>query len=272
MVPLEAGRNWSACMLGSGAVTEGPRRPPPPASSPENLGQPAGLTLEPSAKSSCCSSVSQSRSDPFLPPTQVPPPPGGGGVPEITLHLPYKGARVGASAWHPGPLTPSSMGGGSCRPQPRLACHKPKCCPQPPHSCSSSQSWGGQLRGPLSGAARDLTYSTLWLIGHRWGPESDGNPAAPRVPCSPPSSPHPRQPGQGKKGLNQGFPFSPQAFHCLTAQWLMTLGTTAHHGLLGLGLWEGWTSQEAAGCHGNIRFGKGSTLCLLGEPRPGDTH
>lgn len=112
LVPLEDGRRQSACMLGSGDVMEGPRPPPPPASSPESLGQPAGLTLEPSAKSSCCSSVSQSCSDPFLPPTQVPPPPGGGGVPEITLHLPYKRVGVGASAWRPGPLPPSSMGGG----------------------------------------------------------------------------------------------------------------------------------------------------------------
>ena len=109
-------------------------------------------------------------------------------------------------AWHPGPLTPSSMGGGSCRPQPRLACCKPKCWSQPPHSCSSSQSWGGQLRGPLSGAARDLTSFTLWLIGHRWGPESDENPAAPKVPCSPPSLPQPQAFRPGQEGPGEAGP------------------------------------------------------------------
>lgn len=98
-------------------------------------------------------------------------------MPKITLHLLYKGVGVGVQLGIRDPLTPFSMGGGSCRPQPRLARYKPKCCPQPPHSCSSSQTWGGQLMGPLARAARDLTSSTLWLIGHRWGPESDGNPA-----------------------------------------------------------------------------------------------
>lgn len=200
MGPLEVGRNPSTCVcLGRGCDGRSQGSPPPPASSSESLGQPAGLILESSAKSSCCSSVSQSRSDPFLPPTQVPPPPGSGNVPEITLHLPCKGTVVGASVWHPGLLTLSSMGGGSCRPQLRLACYKPKCWPQPPHSCSSSQSWGGQLRGPLSRAARDLTSFTLWLISHRWGPESDGNPAAPKVLLL--SSPYPRQQGFVKKGL-----------------------------------------------------------------------
>lgn len=71
--------------------------------------------------------------------------------------------------------------------------------------------------------ARDLTSSTLWLIGHRWGPESDGKPAAPLkfpVPLPPPP---PGSQTWGKKGLvrldwrlNPGFPFSPQALHCLT--------------------------------------------------------
>lgn len=40
--------------------------------------------------------------------------------------------------------------------------------------------------------------------------------------------PHPRQPSQSKKGLNQGFPFSPQALHCLTAQWMMRAGPGYH--------------------------------------------
>lgn len=128
---------------------------------------------------------------------------------------------------------------------------------------------GRPAQGPLSGAARDLTSSTLWLIGHRWGPERDGNPAAPRVPCSSASPPSqaakPEQEGPVRLGwrLNQGFPFSPRALHRLTAQWMMTgqaLVTTVHHGFLPLGLWKGWASQEAAGCHGNTRFGRGSTL------------
>lgn len=231
------------------------------------MGQPAGLTLESSAKSSCCSSVSQSHSDPFLPPTQVPPPPGSGNVPEITLHLPYKGVGVGGSAWCPGPLTPSSMGGGSCRPQPRLACYKPKCWSQPPHSCSSSQSWGGQLRGPLSGAARDLTSSTLWLIGHRWGLESDGNPAAPKVSCSRPSPPPPQAARPGQEGpvklgweLNGGFPVSPQVLHCLLSSGGWGWAGPGCYCFLGLGLRKGCASQEAACCHENTRFGGGSTL------------
>lgn len=55
------------------------------------------------------------------------------------------------------------------------------------------------LRAPFR-AARDLTSFTLWLIGHRWGPESDGNPAAPKVPCSPASSPQPQAFSPGQEG------------------------------------------------------------------------
>lgn len=165
------------------------------------------------------------------------------------------------------PLTPSSMGGGSCRPQPRLACYKPKCWPQPPHSCSNSQSWGGQLWGPFSGAARDLTSSTLWLIGHRWGLESDRNPAAPKVSCSPPSPPPPQAARPGQEGpvrlgwgLTQGLPVSLQALHRLISSggwgwvkpWIPPFS--------GIGTLEGVGHPGAAGCHENTRCVGGSTL------------
>lgn len=114
MVPLEAGKNQSVRMhLAEGLQWKVLGSPPPPVSSPESLGQPANLTFESSAKSSCCSSVSQSRSDPFLPRTQVPPPPGSGNVPEITLHLPHKGVGVGVQLGIRYPWTPFSRGGGA---------------------------------------------------------------------------------------------------------------------------------------------------------------
>lgn len=49
-----------------------PGQPPPPAVPLGNLGQPVSLTLESSAKSSCCTSVSQSHSDPILLPLRFP--------------------------------------------------------------------------------------------------------------------------------------------------------------------------------------------------------
>lgn len=165
--------------LGWGAVMEGPRAVPLPQPLPLRAWgsrQTSHLSPQPSP-AAAVQSLSPVLT-PSCPPLRFPHLQGVG----MCLRSHYTSTRGwgggGGSAWRPGPLTPCNMGGGSCRPQPRIACAKPKCCPQPPHSCSSSQSWGGQLMRPLSGAARDLTSSTLWLIGHRWGPENDGNPAA----------------------------------------------------------------------------------------------
>lgn len=103
-----------------------------------NLGQPVSLTLESSAKSSCCSSVFWSHSDPVLPPTQVPPHPRTGNVFEITLQtFPQWGWGRGLSLASR-TLDSIQHGWGSCRPQLLLAFSKLKCWPQPPHSCSSS--------------------------------------------------------------------------------------------------------------------------------------
>lgn len=82
----------------------------------------------------------------------------------------------------------------------------------------------------------------------------------PPHPQSRPVSPRTREAGVG---LNQGFPFSPQAPplpHLTVGDDRRALGTTRHHGFPRLGLWKGQASQEAAGCHGNARFEGGSTL------------
>lgn len=82
-----------------------------------NLGQPVSLTLESSAKSSCCSSVFWSHSDPVLPPPLRSPHIQGLGMCLRSHYKPsHNGGGVGGSVWHPGPLTPSSMGGAAADP------------------------------------------------------------------------------------------------------------------------------------------------------------
>lgn len=141
-----------------GRSQSGPR---PLASSPESLGQPAGLTLESSAKSSCCSSVSLSHSDPFLPPTQVPPPPGSGNVPEITLHLPYKEVGVGGFSLVSRTLDSSQHGWGQLQTPTQACLLGAKMLVPAPSQLFQLTVLGRPAQGPLSGAARDLTSSTL---------------------------------------------------------------------------------------------------------------
>lgn len=87
------------------------------------------------------------------------------------------------------------------------------------------------------------------------------------VPLRPHPHPHPQpvspRTHEAGVGVEPKAPFLPSGLplpHLTVGDDGWALGTTRHHGFLGLGLWKGQASQEAAGCHRNARFEGGSTL------------
>lgn len=74
-------------------------------------------------------------------------------------------------------------------------------------------------------------------------------------------------------GLNQGFPFSPQALHCLTSSVVddaRAQGTTVHHDFWGLGLEKGWPARRLLVAMRTP--GLGEVHPVIGEPRWGNAH
>ena len=161
--------------------------------------------------------------------------------------------------------------GAAADPNPGLPAVSQSVGPSPLTAVPAHSPGEASSGGPLSGAARDLTSFTLWLIGHRWGPESDGNPAAPKVPCSPPSLPQPQAfspgqegPGEAGSGAESRVPFllsgspvpqqlcwvgmgGPWILPCITVFWCWGYGA-------------GRPARRLLVAMGTVGLGRGSTL------------
>jgi hypothetical protein len=125
------------------------------------------FTLESSAKSSCCTSASQSHSDPILLPTQVPPPPPRSrNVFQITLQT-FPTRRVGwglSLAFRT--LDPHPAWVGQLQTPTHACLLQAKGLAPAPHSCSSSV-LGRPAQGTSFQRGWGPGYSILCLIGHR---------------------------------------------------------------------------------------------------------